>query len=294
MKRRRKILLGRSLIKHHPDLSKSALAKSLGIARSTLYIQSSKQSEKDKAYQQQILEVLTEHPHYGHRRIALEINRNPKLVKRIMHKYGLKAKKRRKRPRKRADEGKSASGIPNRIKGLCPIFPSTIWVGDFTYLDFHGSFAYLATVMDLYTREIVGATVGLYHSSQLVIDALQNALSKRVKPNIFHSDQGSEYDSKQLRIFLLAHRILPSQSHKAHPWENGHQESFYGRFKQEIGNLNRFEHLDELIEAVHLQIYYYNYRRIHSALKMTPRKKFEQSMAKLNIEINEKTPEPGV
>jgi hypothetical protein len=72
-RRRKKILLARSLLEHHPELSKSSLARSLGIARSTLYIKNSKQAEKDKTYLQQIMAVQAEHPHYGHRRISIEL-----------------------------------------------------------------------------------------------------------------------------------------------------------------------------------------------------------------------------
>jgi putative transposase len=132
-------------------------------------------------------------------------------------------------------------------------------------------------VMDSYTREIVGWSIGLHHSAQLVIDALEDARKKRETPNIFHSDQGSEYDSVSCKAWLLAHQVLPSQSHKAHPWENGHQESFFGRFNAELGNLNRFETLDQVIEAIHHQLHYYNSKRFHTALRMTPLQKYQNA-----------------
>jgi len=61
-------------------------------------------------------------------------------------------------------------------------------------------------------------------------------------------------------------------SRKGHPWENGHQESFYGKFKTEFGDFNRFPDLGELVEEIYHQIYYYNNQRIHTSLKMTPAK----------------------
>src|SRR5712691_4639406 len=144
------------------------------------------------------------------------------------------------------DEGKSASDIPNRIKRTCPVCPSATWVGDFTPFDFYGMWVYLATVIDLYTREVIGYAFGQYHSALLIIDTLEDAKRKRVTPKIFHSDQGSEYDSVACRAWLLAHRILPSQSEKSSPWQNGHQESFFVRFKKELGDVRRFDDLEDL------------------------------------------------
>jgi len=78
------------------------------------------------------------------------------------------------------------------------------------------------------------------------------------------------------KTWLLIHQILPSHSRKSSPWENGHQESFYGRFKEELGNIYRFKSLDELLEGIYRQINYYNTKRIHRPLKMTPLQKYEQ------------------
>ena len=155
-------------------------------------------------------------------------------------------------------------------------------------MEFYGMFLYLATVIDRYTREVVGWTIGTHHSAQLVIDALEHARIKRGIPMIFHSDQGSEYDSVACRAWLLAHGILPSHSKKSSPWENGHQESFFGRFKEELGNIHRFKSLDELIEAIHCQINYYNNQRMHRSIKMTPKQKYEEAL-KENILLKPQT-----
>lgn len=232
---------------------------------------------------QEVLSVLQDHPHYGHRRIALVLGRNKKTVRRIMRKYGLKsAQRRRKRFRKAKDEGNPPSGIPNRIKALCPLFPNVIWVGDFTHLSFYGINLYLATVMDLFTREIVGWSLRLRHSAELVVSALDEAKKRRgTAPSIFHSDQGSEYAGQACLLWLWTHRVLPSHSAKSKPWENGFQETFYGKFKEELGNIHRFASLEELIPAIHHQMYYYNTKRIHSTLKMPPRLFFEKTMERI-------------
>ncbi len=89
-------------------------------------------------------------------------------------------------------------------------------------------------------------------------------------PRYFHSDQGSEYVSSAYESLLGHHETVPSQSRKASPWQNGFQESFYSNFKLELGDVRRFQHVGELVEAVHRQIRYYNHERIHSALRMPP------------------------
>lgn len=277
------------MLENSPGISKRGLAKSFGIARSTLY-RRSKQAEKDKLLLEQILQIMREHPYYGKPRIALEMGRNIKLVRRIMRKYGLKAKKRKRRFRKPNDEGKAASAIPNRMKNLSPICPNAFFVGDFTHFAFYGTTVYLATVLDRYTREIVGWALGLHHSAQLVIDALEDAKRRRGIPHTFHSDQGSEYDSAYCKAWLLAHRILPSHSKKASPWQNGHQESFFGRFKEEFGSVYRFETLEELVEGIHHRIHYYNTKRMHRSIKMTPRQKYAEAVRQglVRTEIQEK------
>ena len=255
----------------NPGLAKSVIARAFGIARSTLYARP-RQPAKDKIILEAVLTVLEEHPHYGYRRVAMALKTNKKPIQRIMKKYGLKPKRRRKHLRKQADERAPPSEIQNRLKHLCPIQPNAVWAGDFTHFAWHGTYLYVATVIDVYTREIIGIAMGLHHSSQLVIAALNDAKEKRWSlPDLFHSDQGSEYASRDCKLWLMAHTVLPSHSQKAHPWENGRQESFYGKFKHELGNIYRFASLEELMAGIYRQIHYYNTKRIHSRLKMPPR-----------------------
>ncbi len=274
MRQRKKTSLARSLLLVNPSLSKRSVARSLGISRSTLYHRSL-QAGKDHQLLTNVLGVLDEHPHYGHRRIALVLGTGLYRTRRIMRRYGLKPRRRRKRQKHKKSQGHS--GIPNRIKGVVVGAPNVVWAGDFTELHWQGLTLYLATVIDLYTREILGSTIGLRHSTELVVQALIDAKAKRsdVTPTIFHSDQGSEYESGVCAVWLHRHVILPSRSAKSHPWENGRQESFFGRFKEELGSLSRLPTLEDAIAAVHHQVLYYNTRRIHSALKMPPRSFFE-------------------
>lgn len=147
---------------------------------------------------------------------------------------------------------------------------SGAWVQDFTYIWFMGCWVYLATVLDLKTRRIVGWSMGLRHNRELVHRAILDALSKYPSPAILHSDQGSEYLSYLLRDLCLKMEITLSCSDKASPWQNGFKERFYGTLKDELGPVKRFKSLEELHEGIALTIYYYNHKRIHTALKMSP------------------------
>lgn len=144
------------------------------------------------------------------------------------------------------------------------------WVQDFTYLWFAGHMHYLAVVLDLKTRRVVGWRLGLRHTSELTHEALLDALSKHPAPAILHSDQGSEYLSYKHQELCGKMEIQLSASNKASPWQNGFMERWFGGFKREMGNLAQHKDLPALHEAIAMQIYYYNHRRIHSALGMSP------------------------
>ena len=173
-------------------------------------------------------------------------------------------------------------------RNLIAAYLHHIWAGDFTYLKFQGKWYYLATIIDLYSRQIVGWALSAHHDTDLVTAALLDALSRLSQhpqtqqtqthqqplqpPAIVHEDQGSEYCSERYDIIALSLGIELSFSEKGHPWENGFQESFYRHFKIEIDakDLDRFADIGQLDEAISRQLQYYNTERIHSSLGMTP------------------------
>ena len=117
---------------------------------------------------------------------------------------------------------------------------------------------------------MVGWAVSTKHNADLTTLALLDAIAFNPAPEISHSDQGSEYRDKQYLNLLKSLNIKPSMSAKSSPWQNGYQESFYSGFKLELGHPEIYPTLGELYEAIAAQIYYYNNRRIHSALKCPP------------------------
>jgi transposase InsO family protein len=133
-----------------------------------------------------------------------------------------------------------------------------------------GKVVYVATVEDLFTRKVVGVSVYTNHSVQLTMSTLMNALLSSPRPEIFHSDNGTEYNAEVFTEALKKVGVLISRSALGCPWENGYQESFYDKFKVELGDPSRFKTLGELVFEIYRLIHYYNQSRIHSALKMAP------------------------
>jgi len=250
------------------SLTKSARARALGIARSTLYYEKKKTVE-DWNLKCRIEEVLREFPSYGYRRVALHLHMNEKPVQRVMKIFGIKAYRRRGRKWKKPK--KQAVQYPNLLMSITPAHPHHAWVADFTYIPFQGRFVYVATVMDVYTRDIVGIAVMTTHAAVLVIQALYSALLHHPRPEIFHSDNGVEYNAVVFREILANCTVQISRSKKGCPWENGYQESFYDKFKVELGDPHRFRSLGELVAEIYRTIHVYNTLRIHSVLKMSPR-----------------------
>lgn len=251
--------------------TKTELAKKLGVSRSSLYYRP-KKPPADNETKEKIVAVMAEHPAYGARRVAWALGMNRKKTKRLMRLHNLKPTIRRGfRLVKPNDQNRLETRVENILKVLRPLWPNIVWAGDFTYLWFGDRFWYVATVIDVRTREIVGWHVANHHTTALIMDAFRDAVRRTgASPKYFHSDQGSEYVSGAYESLLTAHGTTPSHSRKGCPWQNGFQESFYSNFKLELGSAKRFGHVGELIEAVHGQISYYNNRRIHSALKMPP------------------------
>lgn len=226
-----------------------------------------------------------QHPFYGVYRLALHLGWNVKKARRIRTLAGVVVPHPTKRhygKRRHAPEIAAPLNILQRYarfrNELRPqdgmdyrdMVNARAWVQDFTYLWFAGSMDYLAVVLDLKTRQVVGWKLGLRHSSELTHEALLDALSKHPAPAILHSDQGSEYLSYKHQLTCQRMEIQLSASNKSSPWQNGFMERWFGGFKREMGNLNQYKDLPQLHEAIAIHIHYYNTERIHTALGMSP------------------------
>lgn len=217
-------------------------------------------------------------------RFAIELNWTEKKARRIRNLAGITAAKRTKKRRAKPGIAEVTAPVnalkpyadfknqnrPQDGQSYARMVESGAWVQDFTHIWFMGMWIYVATVLDLRTRRIVGWSIGLRHDAELVHRAVLDALSKYPPPPILHSDQGSEYLSYRLQDLCQKLEIELSCSDKGSPWQNGFKERFYGTLKDELGSTSRFKDLAELHEGVALTIYYYNHKRIHTALKMSP------------------------
>lgn len=150
-----------------------------------------------------------------------------------------------------------------------PEGPGEVIAGDITYLRLGKTFMYLAVVLDLFNREVIGWSISNSLNTKIVTDALSMAMSK-VRPDaevIFHSDRGSQYASEAFRKLLKSHRSLPSMSRKGNCYDNAYVESWFGSFKKEWLYRSSYSTEKELRQIVFEYIeVWYNKKRKHSAL----------------------------
>lgn len=270
-----RILVGRTIREKYREIPLRLLSRVLSIPKSTLSYKLSL-PDRDAHIADMIRLVHVSHPYYGHRRIALELGINKKCTARIMKKQHIQPlSKKRRKWLKIEDRNFSPLPIPNLTKHIVAETPHSIWRSDFTHIYYRDEVLHLATIIDEYSKEIIAYKLSFKHKKELIIETLDEAVKIQLHknlplPNILHSDQGSEYRSYEYQKQVSKLQILLSYSKKSSPWQNSYQESFYGKFKQELWDISRFHTIEEAIIAIHHQIYYYNYKRIHTTIKMPP------------------------
>ena len=147
--------------------------------------------------------------------------------------------------------------------------PNQVWVGDITFIRVGSKWSYLSTVMDRHSRQIIGWSFASKRSAGLVREALLMAMEGNAPTaeTIFHSDQGSEYPSKEYRRVLEELDLRISMSRKGHCWDNVYMESFYHSLKTEMVYFQKFRHLTEAVAYIMDYIRFYNSDRLHSGLE---------------------------
>ena len=156
-----------------------------------------------------------------------------------------------------------------RLEEPLPTRTDQIWVGDLTYLRLGKRWRYLATVMDLFSRRIVGWTLSRNRTTDVTLRALKRAIAARdPKPGLlFHSDRGIEYSAYGYQDVLKAHGIVPSMNRPRHCQDNAHMESFFHSLKAELTHRRNYASDAELNASVARYIdRFYNDKRIHSSL----------------------------
>ena len=206
-------------------------------------------------------------------------------VARLMRRAGLRGIPRRKfvRTTRRAAE---ATGAPDRLeRDFTAEAPNEKWVSDITYVPTGEGWLYVATVVDLYSRRVVGWAMAAHMRAELVLKALHMAYAQRGAPKglIYHSDHGSQYTSATIQDWLTQHEIQASMGSTGDCFDNAVAESFYATLKRECVHRQTYAtrreartHIFEFIEV------FYNRQRLHSTLDYQSPAEFEQGNITLN------------
>lgn len=227
---------------------------------------------------------------YGYRRIRQELSLKgvpcaPDRLRRLMRQRGLRALQ----PKNyvpRTSDGRADHPSANLLLDQpLPSKPDEVWAGDLTFIPTSKGWLYLAIIIDLCSRKIVGWALADHMRSELVVHALQQALhSRRPAPSlIFHSDRGSQYGSRAYRHLLGQAHITQSMSARANPYHNAWSESFIGTLKCEMLQNGCFlNEVDARIEIFSFIESYYNTHRMHSSLQYQSPVQFESRLLSSN------------
>jgi putative transposase len=226
---------------------------------------------------------------YGYRRLAQVLcDRGvvcaPARIRRLMAQRALHAIQPKNFIPKTSD-GRADKPSPNLLSGQpLPDAPNRAWAGDITFIPTSAGWLYLAVVIDLCSRRILGWSLADHMRSELVLDALDQALQTRsVELTIFHSDRGSQYGSGPFRKALAQAGLLQSMSARANPYENAWTESFIGTLKHEMLQGGCFENAsDARLEIFEYIEGYYNTHRKHSSIGYKTPIQFETEIHSAN------------
>lgn len=261
------------------------MAKAICFDRTGYYRTPTTQTTRDEIAIEQLRAANAANPFYGVRRLRIVLGWSTNKTRRIRRLAAVAALVYRSSHTRQMSPASEIAAPPNALKPyvrfLNPNRPqagqtynsmtnSGAWVQDFTHVRCGRQWYYLAAVIELASRQVVGWSVGAAHDTSLTLGALKCALGRHTPPPILHSDQGSEYLSYAHRDICEAYEITLSCSTKSSPWQNGFMESFFGKFKPELGNPAQYATPETLFERVAKNMHYYNNERIHGSLNMSP------------------------
>ena len=254
--------LARTLCAAGKPLNKSQLAKVLGIARSSLYLKP-KRPHLDKALAVEIEQWQEQDDTLGHRKLAVLLKTGKNRVKRVMHKYGLAARRKRK---KYGYPGKAAQTAPNLVRELAPDSEQAVIFSDI----FEVQLADRSRLRSCFalckrTRQIVGMAFDYHMRADLVTSVIETVLFQ-IEGTIWHSDQGKQYGALQTRELLVQRGFVQSMSRAGTPTDNGYAERFVGIFKLAVAERRPYRTLGDFLQAAEAWVNFYNRLRPHEGL----------------------------
>jgi putative transposase len=260
----------------------------MGLGRGTYYYRLRQQSlmaKKEEAdLRDRIEQIVVERARYGYRRVTYQLRRegykvNHKRVSRMMREQSLQCQVKR-RWVKTTDSDHSHRIYPNLIKELKVRGRNQVWVGDITYIRILTGFLYLAVVLDLFSRKVIGWALSEQIDAQLTLAALRMALEERgsVEGCIHHSDRGVQYACHAYVEELQAAKMRISMARKGNPYDNAAAESFMKTLKYEEVYLWDYHSVEDVKQRIPYFLQeVYNQKRLHSALGYVTPEEFEQA-----------------
>jgi putative transposase len=251
------------------------------------FLQQRHAGEEDMEVRDAIQQIVLEHRRrYGYRRVTVELHRrgmavNHKRVLRLMREDNLLAVEPKAFMATTQSDHDSEVYL-NLASRMHLTAINQLWVADMTYIRLRQEFVYLALVLDVFSRKVVGWELGRTLTARLPMLALERAITLRQPAPglVHHSDRGVQYCSEQYTRLLNIHGILPSMSRPANPYDNAFCESFIKTLKREQIYASRYEYIDELSAQLEEFIdRYYNRLRLHSALGYKTPEEFEAASA---------------
>jgi putative transposase len=278
------------------DYPMRLLCRLLGVPRSSAYY-AAKPMPDEAIVRTVLIDMAGTYPTYGYRRLTHMLRRegwrwNAKRVRRLMTELHLSAEA---PPRgvRTTNSNHAFPRFPNLVKTLDIQAPNQVWVADITYVKLRRDFVYLAVIMDVFTRFIMGWHLGRWLDQGLTLAALERGLVAAT-PEIHHSDQGVQYAATAYVSRLQNLGVQISMAKVGEPRENGYAERLMRTIKEEHVSLTEYRDFDDARQ--HLQTFIdqvYNTKRIHSSLgyltpqEFTTRWREEQTQAKMMTTVVE-------
>ena len=278
------------IVEHRQVYSTAMMCDLLSVSRSGLHQAVTRGPSERHLYEEKVLAQIRRgkikhRGRYGRRRMTPEVSDalgrpvNHKRIGRLMRKHDLGSRKRRAFRIRTTDSKHDHPIAPNVLeRDFQATAPNQKWLADLTYVPTAEGWLYLALVLDLFARKIVGWATSPTMPQELTLEALQVALGWRDPEAglVHHSDRGSQYAATDYRTVLKARGITVSMSRKGDCWDNAPMESVNGTLKVECVHGEHFKTREQAHQAIIEYIGYYNTERRHSSLGNVPPAQFER------------------